>query len=102
LLHSRLTHTPLAWTTARVTRSTKTAELAVPAGTFEVTTFTIEAEDKRRIAFAIEVAPPHRLVRQTGANGEELALTGSKRMAYWRLNAPGGEKHLEEIGLGGD
>ena len=102
MLHSRLTHTPLAWTTARVTRSTETAELAVPAGTFEVTTFTVEVEDGRRLTFAIEVAPPHRLVRQTGASGEELALTGSTRMAYWKLNAPGGEKYLEEIGLGDD
>ncbi len=59
-------------------------------------------EDGRRLTYASEVAPPHRLVRQTGANGEELALTGSTRMAYWKLNAPGGEKHLEEIGLGDD
>ncbi len=54
-------------------------------------------EDGRRLTFAIEVAPPHRLVRQTGANGEELTLSGSTRMAYWKLNAPGGEKHLQTI-----
>ena len=54
------------------------------------------------VTFAIESAAPHRLVRQTGPDGEELALLGSERLAYWKLNAPGGEKHLAEIGLGGD
>ena len=47
----------------------------------------------------IEAAAPWRLVRQTGPDGEELALAGSKRLAYWQLNAPGGEKYLKEIGL---
>jgi hypothetical protein len=102
MLHSRLTHTPLAWTTAEITRSEKTQAVEVPAGSFEVTVFTVEVEDGRRLTYAIEAAPPHRLVRQTGPGGEELALKGSTRMAYWKLNAPGSEKHLEEIGLADD
>jgi hypothetical protein len=46
--------------------------------------------------------PPYRLIRQTGADGEELALRGSARLAYWRLNTLGGESYLDQIGLGDD
>jgi hypothetical protein len=102
MLHARLTHTPLAWTTASITRNEKTQTVEVPAGSFETTVFTVEVADGRRLTFAIEAAPPHRLVRQTGPGGEELALRGSSRMAYWKLNDPGNEKHLDKIGLADD
>jgi hypothetical protein len=99
LLHARLDHTPLAWTTARITRSEGTEAISVPAGSFEVTSYVVDVEGGRRLTFEIEAAAPWRLIRQTGPDGEELALAGSKRLAYWKLNAPGGEKHLREIGL---
>jgi hypothetical protein len=102
LLHARLRHAPLAWTTATVSRSEKSTSLTVPAGEFEVTVFTVSVEDGRTLTFAIEAASPYRLLRQTGADGEELALTGSARLPYWQLNANGGEKYLKDIGLGGD
>ena len=99
LLHSRLRHRPLAWTSARIARSAETQAVTVPAGKFEVTTWTVDVEGGRRLTFAIEASAPYRLVRQTGPDGEELALRGSTRLSYWKLNAPGGEKHLREIGL---
>jgi len=102
LLHARLTHTPLEWTTARISRASETESVSVPAGRFEVSMLTVEVEGGRTLTFAIEARPPYRLVRQTGADGEELALLGSTRLAYWKLNAPGGESYLEQIGLGGD
>lgn len=102
LLHSRLQHEPLAWVSATVSRATESTTVQVPAGTFEVTVYTVAVSDGRVLTFAFETAVPHRLVRQTGPGGEELVLTGSKRMPYWRLNANGGEKHLKEIGLGDD
>jgi hypothetical protein len=102
LLQVRLHHQPLAWTTARIARSAETSTVTVPAGRFEVTTWTVEVKDGRRLTFAIEKAPPYHLVRQTGPDGEELALKGSTRLAYWKHNDPGGEKYLKEIGLGGD
>ena len=102
LLHARLTHTALEWTTARISRASKTESVSVPAGRFEVSMRTVEVEGGRTLTFAIEARPPYRLVRQTGADGEELALLGSARLAYWKLNAPGGESYLEQIGLGGD
>jgi len=99
LFYSRLNHVPLAWTTATVTRSGETSSISVPAGSFEVTTYEVDVEGGRQLTFEIEAAAPWRLVRQAGPDGEELALAGSKRLAYWKLNAPGGEKHLEDIGL---
>jgi hypothetical protein len=102
LFHARLRHEPLKWTGATISRAAETSEVKVPAGSFEVMVYTVEVDDGRTLTFAIEAAAPHRLVRQTGPDGEELALLGSERMAYWKLNAPGGEKHLAEIGLGGD
>jgi hypothetical protein len=102
LLHSRLMHAPLAWTSATISRSSSTTSITVPAGSFEVTTYTVEVADGRTLTFAIEVASPHRLIRQTGPDGEELALTGSTRMPYWKLNANGGEERLAEIGLAVD
>jgi hypothetical protein len=101
LLWSRLNHRRLAWTTARIARAPGGSAVTVPAGRFDVTTYTVETADGRRLGFAIESASPHRVVRQTGPDGEELALKGSTRLAYWRLNAPGGEQHLKELGLGG-
>ena len=76
--------------------------MEVPAGTFQVSVFTVEVEDGRTLTFAVEAEAPYRLVRQTGAEGEELSLLGSTRISYWRLNRPGGQSHLEKIGLGGD
>lgn len=102
LLHARFSHTALAWTTATISRSDETRSIRVPAGEFEVTTYTVEVKDGRTLTYAIEAASPHRLVQQTGPDGETLTLAGSKRLPYWRLNANGGEQHLMDIGLGGD
>jgi hypothetical protein len=102
LLHARLLHVPLAWETATVSRAAAPTTIEVPAGAYEVSVYTVEVSDGRTLTFAIESAPPYRLIRQAGPDGEELAFRGSKRLAYWKLNAPGGEKHLAEIGLGGE
>jgi len=99
LLHSRLGHERLEWTSARIARAAETETLTVPAGRFEVSTWTVDVEGGRRLTYSIEAAPPYRLVRQTGPDGEELALKGSTRLSYWKLNAPGGERYLKELGL---
>ena len=97
-----LRHEPLAWSSATITRAPEPSRVTVPAGSFEVTVYAVEVADGRTLTFAIENAAPHRLVRQTGSGGEELALTGSKRLPYWQLNGPGGERYLEDIGLATD
>ena len=71
----------------------------MPAGAFTVHVYVVEVADGRRLSFAIEAQPPYRLVRQTGASSEELLLLGSTRLAYWKLNQPGGEAYLKQLGL---
>ncbi len=100
LLWARLNHRPLAWTTAKIARALSARSVSVPAGRFEAAAYTVETADGRTLGFEIEVAPPYRLIRQTGPDGEELALMGSTRLPYWQLNAPGGERHLKALGLG--
>jgi hypothetical protein len=99
LLRTRLEHRPLAWTKARITRSARTSVVKVPAGAFEVSVYQVEIDDGRKLGFAVEAKPPYRLVRQTGAQGEELTLLGSTRLAYWKHNDPAGVKYLKELGL---
>jgi hypothetical protein len=101
LLWARLNHKPLAWTKATIARAANTRPVTVPAGRFDATAYTVETADGRKLGFEIESASPHRLIRQTGPDGEELTLKGSTRLPYWQLNAPGGEQHLKELGLGG-
>lgn len=100
LLWSRLEHQRLAWTRARISRAAATRRVEVPAGRFEVSSYRVEVEGGRVLEFDIEAAAPYRLVRQAGPDGEELALRGSARLPYWKLNRPGGESHLEQLGLG--
>jgi hypothetical protein len=99
LLLTRLEHRPLAWTKARISRAAATSIARVPAGTFTVRVYDVEVADGRRLSFAIEAGEPFRLVRQTGANAEDLQLTGSTRLSYWQLNKPGDEKYLKQLGL---
>ena len=92
-------HRPLAWTTARIARAARRAFRHRPGRSLRGDRLHGETADGRKLGFDIESAPPFRLIRQTGPDGEELALKGSTRLPYWRLNAPGGERHLKELGL---
>jgi hypothetical protein len=99
LLRSRLDHRRLAWGRATVSRAASSSRVAVPAGAFEVETWTVAEDGGRTLTFFVETAAPFRLVRWTSSDGEEAALLGSKRLAYWEMNGPGGEKSLRGIGL---
>ena len=46
-----------------------------------------------------ELKTPQRILRWELASGESALLIQSTRLAYWNLNAPGGERHLQELGL---
>jgi hypothetical protein len=99
LLRARLTHQPLAWTKARIARSEKASPVGVPAGRFDAFTYRVTVEGGLEVVFDVEAAPPRRLLRFAGPSGEEGVLLGSTRLAYWKLNGPGGEKYLRELGL---
>jgi len=99
LLRARLQHQPLAWGRARISRAAETTAVTVAAGRFEVVSWTVAEEGGPVATYQVEAAPPYRLIRWSVDTGEEAALVGSTRMAYWKLNGPGGEKYLKELGL---
>jgi len=110
---SRLTHRPVAWTTATATRAARSERVQVPAGAFEANLVTVRVADGREGRFWIERAAPHRVLKwawtpppkatsRMGADGADGGeLTGSKRLPYWQLHGSGDERHLRELGLGG-
>ena len=100
LFGARLSHQPLRWVKASIERGKGLDTVAVPAGTFDVVSFRIRSDDGRTGEFLIEAAYPHRIVRWTLAPDVSGELTGSTRLAYWKLNALGDEHYLDEIGLG--
>jgi len=99
LLHARLDHKKLAWGQATISRSAETAKVKVPAGAYDASVWTVAEEGGRTVTYQIEATSPYRLVRWSSDTGEEASLLGSTRLAYWKLNGPGGESHLAEIGL---
>jgi len=99
LLHARLDHKKLAWGQATISRSAETTRVKVPAGSYDAWVWRVAEEGGRTFTYQIEAAAPYRLVRWSTDAGEEASLLGSTRLAYWKLNGPGGEQHLAEIGL---
>ena len=69
----------------------------VPAGSFEVDTWTVAESGGRTVTYLVESAKPFRLIRWFASDGEEASLLGSDRLAYWERNGPGGEKYLKKL-----
>ena len=99
LLRARLEHKALAWSKVTIARAREATKLSVPAGVFEVETWTVAQEGGPTATYQFEAASPHHLVRWSVDTGEEGVLLRSTRLAYWKLNGPGGEKYLKELGL---
>ena len=99
LMRARLDHKALAWGKAVIAREAALATAAVPAGRFAVVTWTVSHEGGATTTWQIEAEAPFRIVRWAADDGEEAQLLGSERMAYWKLNQPGGEARLKALGL---
>jgi hypothetical protein len=99
LISSRLEHKPLAWGRAQVSRAAAPADVKVPAGTFAASVWTVAVEGGPVIRYAIEAAPPFRVLRRWTDTGEDAQLLGTSREAYWKQNGPGGEAFLKKLGL---
>jgi hypothetical protein len=84
---------PVSTVEARITRSEASRDGVA------VTRFVLEAGDYRR-TFDVESASPRRVLGWEASTGERAELLGTERLAYWQLNRPGDESHLEALGLG--
>lgn len=92
-----------------LSRAVEKEIIEVPAGSFNCVLHTAEFEVSSTAAdawsnqgvwkFWVEQSFPHRLVRWEKPSGERGDLVGSKRMAYWELNAASGIQALDELGL---
>ena len=100
LFVTRLSHEPLLWTVAVVSRDASTHSVTVPAGTFECMRYDVAVDGGRSGQFFIETAYPHRIVKWSLPPDVSGELTGSTRLPYWKLHQEGDESYLKEIGLG--
>ncbi|HEX5131870.1 MAG TPA: hypothetical protein VFX92_05225 [Candidatus Krumholzibacteria bacterium] len=97
--YSRLTHKPLEWTQAVITRAKGTESVTVPAGTMESFRYDVKIADGRAGVFYIENEYPHRIVQWSLAPDVRGELTGSARLPYWMAHAEGDEKYLKDLGI---
>ena len=100
LLRARLEHKRLAWGRATIEVAAETSSASVPGGTFDVRRWTVTPEGgSPAFTYDVEVASPHRLIAWAASDGEKAELLGSDRLAYWKMNGPGGEEALAKLGL---
>jgi hypothetical protein len=105
LQRSRLAHVEAEWEEVELSRGGGTRELTVPAGTFTVEEARAVIrgsggpDGERTWTFHVEAEAPHRIVAWETSAGVRAELRGSDRLEYWKLNGPGGEEHLEALGL---
>jgi hypothetical protein len=99
LRQSRLLHQPLVVSQARFKRAATPESVVVPAGSFEADVYTVAITAGRTWTFWIEASEPRRVLMWSCSDGERARLLRSDRLAYWNLNAPGGEHYLKALGL---
>ena len=99
LRHARLLHEPLVVSPARFRRAATPEPVVVPAGKFDADVYTVIVAGGRTWTFWVEASEPHRVLMWSCSDGERARLLGSDRLAYWKLNAPGGEQYLTRLGL---
>jgi hypothetical protein len=96
---ARLEHRPVEMLRATLSRAAAPSRASVPAGTFDIELRHVEIEGGAAWTIAVEAAEPHRIIEWEASEGQKASLLGSDRLAYWKLNAPGGESALAKLGL---
>jgi hypothetical protein len=76
-------------------RAVAEEEMAVPAGRFRTLRWELRAGGGAPDVFWLARAAPHLLVAWDKPDGGRYRLKWTQRLAYWTLNAPGGEKFLD-------
>lgn len=97
-LDRRLLHENSLWGRAELQRSEASSTMDVPAGSFEVETWTVQ-DPTGTSSWYVEQAAPHRLIGWSRSNGERGDLTGSIRSPYWKQNKGGDEALRLQLGL---
>ena len=95
----RMSHRPLAWTMATLTRSEAPVAVESVLGAIPATELTVDVEGGVRTTYVVEVAPPHRLLSWRASDGEEAVLTGLQREPYWNESDNGQESRRTALGL---
>jgi hypothetical protein len=95
----RLAHDDPTWVSATIAREEGSRQLTTPAGAFTVSVYNVRTSGGREGIFFIEEEYPHRIVRWEMLPDIRADLTGSSRLAYWKLNQNGHERYLAELGL---
>lgn len=92
LWSTRKAHRPLVAVKATIRRSKATRDGV------EVTRFTLKYGTTSR-TIDVERVAPRRVLGWSSSDGEKATLLKTARLAYWKLNGPGGEVHLKDLGL---
>ena len=99
LFGARLNHHPVNLSRVKLPRDQKTQTITLDTRAFEVEVFTAQLDGGAQWRFEVEVAAPHRIIRWSNSQGEQATLKGSERLAYWKLNGPGGHEKLKALGI---
>lgn len=89
---TRTAHRPPRPVPATIRRSLATRDGA------RVTRFEVERAGVTW-TYDVEQTYPHRILGWSSSRGERGRLLGSTRLPYWKLNGPGHERYLEQLGL---
>lgn len=89
---ARKAHRPLRPMAATIRRSQAVRDGA------PVTRFELKYDTTTR-TYDVERAAPRRVLGWSSSDGEQASLLKTTRLAYWKLNRPGGEVFLKELGL---
>lgn len=94
----RMQHEELGFRSARIHRGEAVETLQVPAGSFQVESWTVELGELRT-TYRVATAAPHHLVSWSRSDGERGELTGVSRRRYWQEHDEGHEELRGELGL---
>jgi hypothetical protein len=97
-IRSRFDHQPQTFNQAMIEREMEPVEFRSGLGVRRAIVYMVK-EGPLETRYFVEEALPHHLLGWTRSDGERATILGSKRLAYWEMNNPGGEKALKELGL---
>ena len=98
-IRARFEHQEQAFREATIRRSPQSTKVTTTLGTLPAFTYTVEEKGGPTTTYTLEAAYPHRILAWSTSTGESGRILGSARLPYWKLNAPGGESYLKQLGL---